>query len=151
MDRKSWIRVVEIVLVLPATAYLAPMAAFIALGMMFAVGQDAGLGITAELMLMGVVVSFLAAPVGMLSLWMTMLMPYDALARHRILRILLLMGIGVGIADAVYWLWALSRHPHTAWNIWLLMLAGPIMVSMRYAFRLVRLTIQLRSPKPSGG
>ena len=136
MSRKSWIRVAEIILVLPATVYLAPLAAFSALGVMFAIVQDVGLGFTAEFMLIRVMASFLAAPVGMISLWIAMMMPYGPVRSQRNLRILLVIGIGVGIADVIYWLWFFSRQPSTDWGIWLVMLGGPIIVGTRYALRL---------------
>ena|SRR6516225_8769844 len=61
MDRHIWIRSAEIVLLLPATAFLAPMAAASALGMMFAIVQDARFGLVAELMLIRLMALFTAA------------------------------------------------------------------------------------------
>jgi hypothetical protein len=59
MDRNTWVRTAEIIVLIPATVFLAPMAAFTALGMMFAIVQDARFGLITELMLIGVMGSFL--------------------------------------------------------------------------------------------
>jgi hypothetical protein len=45
MDRHTWIRSAEILLVLPATVFLAPMAAASALGTMFAIVQGVRRGV----------------------------------------------------------------------------------------------------------
>jgi hypothetical protein len=151
MERKIWIRNAEIVSLLPATAFLAPMAGFTALGMIFALVQEASAGsfnFTAFLVMFGVLVSFLGAPVALASVWAAMAVPPDALARHRVLRIGLLGGILVGIGDAIYWLWTIGHqrgvHESTSglssWMVWLLMLAGPIFAGVHNVLRLARIS-----------
>jgi hypothetical protein len=154
MNKDAWIRGIEIVVILPATVYLAPMAAFSALGTMFAVVQDVRLGLFAELMLIGMMVSFLAATVGMVSLWMAMTVPSDMLVGRRNLRVALVIGIIVGIADACYWLRTIGHQRGTPWNtlcIWLLLLAGPIVVGARHALRLARLGTKAHRPDTTSG
>jgi hypothetical protein len=146
MSRNAWIRSAEFVLVLPATIYLAPMAAFSALGMMFAIVQDVRLGLVAEFMLIGVTVSFLAAVVGIISLWMAMTVPAEILASRSTLRVGLVIGIGAGIAAALYWSWNIGHQRGMSLSIWLLLLAGPIIVGVRHALRLTRLAARPHPP-----
>jgi hypothetical protein len=146
MNRNTWIWTAEIVLVLPATMYLAPMAASSALGMMFAIVQDLRLGWDAQFMLIGMMVWFLAAVVGIISLWMAMTVPAESLARCSTLRVGLVIGIGAGIAAALYWLWNIGHERGMSLSIWLLMLAGPIIVGIRHAFRLTRLAAHVHPP-----
>ena len=144
MSRRAWVRTAEIVLVLPATLFLAPMAGFTAMGMMFAIAEDAHLGSRADLMVVAVMLSFLAAVVGLASLWTAMVLPLQPFARTRTLRGVVLLGIVTGIIDAFYWLWTIAHQPgihetshgFSAWSVWLLMLAGPIVIGFVHALRL---------------
>jgi hypothetical protein len=86
-------------------------------------------------MLIGVMVSFLGAIVGMISLW-TAMASTEALAGRRTLCVALLIGIAVGIADAFYWLWTIGHEHGTQWSAWLLMLIAAIILGARYARRL---------------
>ena len=145
MASKNWIRGVEIVLVLPATIVLAPMAGFSALGMMFAIVQDLRPGLVAVLMLLAIMLSLLVAVAGVAALWAAIVIPAPVLARRRTLRTILLVGIAGGVADSLYWLWTIDHQRGiretsdgiSAWSLWLLILAGPIIVAVRYTIQLI--------------
>ena len=147
MNRDAWIRTAEIVVLLPATTVLAPLAAAGATGMMFAIAQDTRFGIRAELMLLGVLASLLAGVIGLVALWIAMMLRGERRLRRTGLRLALLVGIVAGIADAVFWIWTVGHQrgsvPGALW-IWILMLAGPIVVAVRHALALARLTSSLR-------
>ena len=149
MSRDLWIRNTEIVLLLPATIVMAPMAAFAALGMVFAIVQQT-FGSSAFLMMFIVLVAFVAGPLGLASLWAALLVPRQTFAHNPIIRIAVACGILLGIADAIYWLSAL-RHElsslgPSAWSMWLAMLVGPIAAGVH---QLIRVLLPVRSA--SGG
>src|SRR5690348_5360464 len=143
--RRKWTRGAEIVLVLPATILLVPLAGFTALGLLFAIVQDIRLGPAAELTLVLKMFLFLVPIAGIASLWVAMMGSAELLANRK-LRILTLIGILAGVADAIFWLCTVTqqRGIHetnnvlSTWLLWLLLLAGPILIGIRQASRLLR-------------
>ena len=149
MSRDLWIRNTEIVLLLPATIVMAPLAAFAALGMVFAIVQQK-FGFGAFVMMFMVLAAFVAGILGMVSLWASLVVPSQTFAHSPLIRVGVACGILVGIADAFYWLFTLRHELNSlgpsAWSMWLLMLVGPIAAGIHQLFRLVLGSGQTRSP-----
>jgi hypothetical protein len=143
--RSKWIRGAEIVLLLPATILFVPLAGFTALGILFAIVQDIRFGPAAELTLVLKMFLFLVPIAGITSLWVATMGSAELLANRK-LRILTLIGILAGLADATFWLYTVTQqsgiHETTSvlstWLLWLLMLAGPILTGIRQVSRLLR-------------
>lgn len=140
MSRGLWIRNTEIVLLLPATILMAPMAAFAALGMFFAIVQQK-FGFSGFLMMFMVLAAFVAGILGLVSLWASLVVPSQTFAHSPIIRIGVACGILLGIADAFYWLFTLRHELNSlgpsAWSMWLVMLVGPMAAGVHQLFRLV--------------
>ena len=140
MSRDLWIRNTEIVLLLPATIVMGPMAAFAALGMVFAIVQQK-FGLSAFLTMFMVLVAFVAGLLGLVSLWAALLVPSQTFAHSPIIRITVACGILLGIADAIYWLFSLRHELNSlgpsAWSMWLVLLVGPVAAGVHQLFRLL--------------
>ena len=86
----------------------------------------------------------LAGVLGIAALWVVVLS--DGAARlGRGGRLVLAVGLLLGIAAAARWLWVMGTGGHrygaATWTVWLLLLGGPIVVA---SFRLVQLWSSLR-------
>lgn len=138
---------VEMVTLLPATLVLAPLAAFAALGMFFVIAQDVIKGpftYSTDAGLIKALFWLIGGVLGIVAVWLAVALPYDAIVRSAALRIGILSGILVGIADAVHLLWTMARDQGTAitigrlgWAVWIVMLAGPLCTGIRQMFRLI--------------
>ena len=140
--RSTWIRATEMILLLPATLYLAPLASFSAVGLLLAMAQDVHFGLAAEWILLKLLIAFVAGVVGIASLWTAMLVSSRVFDRRPVFRTTILLGLLAGLADAVYWLCTIARQPGThqgalsTWAVWVLILAGPVFVGIEYVLRL---------------
>ena len=138
---------VEVVTLLPATLVLAPLAAFASLGMLFVIAQDVFKGpftYSTDAGLIKALFWLIGGVLGIVAVWLAVALPYDAIVRSAALRIGILSGILVGIADAVHLLWTMARDQGTAvtlgkvgWAVWILMLAGPVCTGIHQMFRLI--------------
>ncbi len=141
MRRDLWLRNVEIALLAPASLVMAPMAVFAALGMGFALVQQTFL--IAIVMLFMLLIAFLAGILGLACVWASLVVPAHKFVHSRSIRIGLACGILLGIADALYWLSTLRAQLNnlgpSGWGVWLLMVAGPIIVGIHQFVRLMRL------------
>jgi hypothetical protein len=90
-----------------------------------------------------VLFAFLAGLVGLACVWVCLVVSSEKLVRRRSLRIGLACGILLGIGDAVFWLSSMRRELNSlgssGWAVWLLMLAGPIIVGTHQFVRLTKL------------
>lgn len=148
-----WVRNGEIVLILPATVLMLPMAAFAALGMALALVQAQSLGLhgsalfTAMRIELFVIMAFIAGIVGFAALWSALLIPAGTFVRRKALRIGTACGVLLGIASAAYWFWPESHHGRghsdhigfSGWAIWFVMLVGPLTVGVHQIIRLISL------------
>jgi hypothetical protein len=138
---------VEVVTLLPATLVLAPLAAFASLGMFFVIAQDVIKGpftYSTDAGLIKALFWLIGGVLGIVAVWLAVTLPYDAIVRSAVLRIGILLGILVGIGDAVHLLWTMARDQGTAvtlgkvgWAVWILMLAGPVCTGIHQMFRLI--------------
>jgi hypothetical protein len=135
------------VMLLPATLVLMPMAAFASLGMLFVIAQDVFKGsftYSADAGLIKALLWLVGGVFGMVAVWLAVALPYNAIVRSAALRIGILSGILLGIADAIHLLWTMARDQGTAitigrvgWAVWILMLAGPLCSGIHQMFRLI--------------
>lgn len=138
---------VEMVTLLPATLVLAPLATFASLGMFFVIAQDVIKGpftYSTDAGLIKALLWLIGGVLGIVAVWLAVTLPYDAIVRSAVLRIGILLGILVGIGDAVHLLWTMARDQGTAitlgkvgWAVWILMLAGPVCTGIHQMFRLI--------------
>jgi len=138
---------VEMVTLLPATLVLAPLATFASLGMFFVIAQDVIKGpftYSTDAGLIKALFWLIGGVLGIVAVWLAVTLPYDAIVRSAVLRIGILLGILVGIGDAVHLLWTMARDQGTAvtlgkvgWAVWILMLAGPVCTGIHQMFRLI--------------
>jgi len=130
---------------LPATFFMAPMAAFAALGMSFAIIHQAspgGLGLIAVLLMLKVLAAFLGAIIGTTATWAALTISTDTM-RRSVIRSTVIWGIVIGLADVVYWAGPVLDQQRKALDyqaaiLWLLMLLGPIATGVHHLIRLWR-------------
>jgi hypothetical protein len=83
-----------------------------------------------------------AAVVGVLALWVAVLAGSPAALRAGPARWWLAAGLLVGVMAAGRWLWLLAAGPHGygagTWALWLLLLAGPLVLGIYYLGVLLR-------------
>jgi hypothetical protein len=147
MSRHSQIRIVEMVMLLPATLVLMPMAAFASLGMLLVIAQDLFKGPfthSGDAALIKALFWLIGGVFGIAAVWLAVTLPHHALGRSATLRIGIVVAIVVGIADAVHLLWTMARDQGTAltigrvgWAVWIVMLAGPLCTGVHQIFRLI--------------
>jgi hypothetical protein len=147
MTRVTWIRIVEMVTLLPATLVLMPIAAFASLGMLFVIAQDVfknSFRYSTDAGLIEALFWLVGGVFGIIAVWLAVALPYEAIVGSAALRIGISSGILVGIADAVHLLWTMARDQgvaltigRTGWAVWALMLAGPLCTGIHQVFRLM--------------
>lgn len=142
-DQRRIRQVLEVVLGLaPATLFLLPFLLIGGLGMVIAAFAGGGLDWPTALLIGWA----LAGAVGIAALWVVFL-SNDVARLGGGTRLVLTVGLLLGIAAATRWLWTTSTSGHrygaTTWGVWLVLLGGPLVVS---ALRLV----QLWSPRRDG-
>jgi len=134
---------------LPATILLLPMLLAGGLGTLmalltwaFAPGHswdDRWAGITGTLPILLWVV---AAGIGVLALWVAVLADSPAALRAAAGRWWLAAGLGIGVVAASRWMWLLATGTHatdaSGWALWLVLLAGPLVLGIYYLGVLVR-------------
>jgi hypothetical protein len=120
---------------------MAPLAAFAGLGMAFALVQQKFL--IAVAMLLMLLIAFIVGILGLTCVWVSLLIAPQKFVHRRRIRIGIACGIVIGIADALYWLATLRSELNSlgpsGWGMWLLMLAGPIIVGTHQFVRLMRM------------
>jgi hypothetical protein len=135
------------VMLLPATLVLMPMAAFASLGMLLVIAQDVFKGpftYSADAALIKALFWLIGGVFGIAAVWLAVTLPHRAIVRSATLRIGIVVAIVVGIADAVHLLWTMARDQGTAltigragWAVWIVMLAGPLCTGVYQIFRLI--------------
>ena len=148
MIRPTWIRNAEIISILPATILLLPTAGFAALGMVFAIAQDSSTSwftLDALLQMLKVLGLFLCGFIGIISLWLALILPSRIVISRTIPRLSIFVGVLIGVADALYWLWTMAHDRSVGrslgsfgWAVWLTLLIGPLVVSIHQIMRLTR-------------
>jgi hypothetical protein len=134
---------------LPATVLLLPLLFAGGLGSALAVvaglmepGRSAGerwTGVSAP----GLMLAWVgAAGVGVLALWVAVLAEDPATLRQSSLRWWLVAGLGLGLLAAMWWLRIMGAGDHRydarTWILWLVMLAGPVVLGSYYLVALLR-------------
>lgn len=124
----------------PATLLLLPFLLVGALGTVFAIAAGGAMDRPTAML----IVWALAGTVGIAALWVAVL--NDGAARlSQGARVVLSVGLLLGIVAAARWLWVMSTSGHrygaATWGVWLVLLGGPLVVA---AFRLVQLWISPR-------
>ena len=83
-----------------------------------------------------------AAGIGVLALWVSVLAEDAAALRRPPLRWWLVAGLGLGLLAAGWWLWTMGASNHDydlrTWIVWLVMLAGPLVLGSYYLVSLLR-------------
>jgi hypothetical protein len=162
MSRHSQIRIVEMVMLLPATLVLMPMAAFASLGMLLVIGQDVfkdSFTYSADAALIMALFWLVGGVFGIAAVWLAVTLPHHAIVRSIPLRIGIVSAILVGIADVVHLLWTMARDQGTAltigrvgWAVWIVLLAGPLCTGVHQIFRLItNPTLVATSVEPTRG
>lgn len=141
-----WARYLEFALLLPVTL-IVPLGAFATLGIGFALVQQKSSTVAMTLFML--IIKFVAGILGLTCVWLSLLIPTEKFVNGRHLRIGMACGIVVGIVDAVYWVATLrselNRLGPSAWGIWMVMLAAPIIVAIHQFVKLVRVRGVARS------
>jgi hypothetical protein len=137
---RGWRVLLTVVVLAPATFLLLPFLMVGALGIAMAAVAGGAID-RATAVLIGWA---LGGTLGMVALWVVVLSDGAARLRHRS-RLLLAVGLLLGIAAAMRWLWEMGTSGHrygaTTWTVWLLLLGGPIVVA---SSRLAQLWSSLR-------
>jgi hypothetical protein len=140
---------VEIILgPLPATLLVLPFAMAGAAGTAFAAAAilaDRAIPFSSRLMMLRgpgeLMLWILSAVLGLSALWFAVLADEMEVPHRSRLRVVLILGLLVGIAAAVRWLFVMGRsgenYGRATWVTWIVLLLGPIVVGARHLFLLV--------------
>ena len=85
--------------------------------------------------------TMLGAGLGLVSLWLLLLFGREQICARPKGRMAVLVCQFTGIAAAVYWFAVLGAPtrgvPLRAWTLWTVLLSGPVLVSLKYLYRLL--------------
>jgi hypothetical protein len=147
MRKGRAITVLEIALgLLPASVVLLPLLMAGATGTAVAVvviladgSRPFSTRLTMALPSAGIILWVLCATVGMLALWVAVLSRQEVDHRPRA-RAVLITSLVCGSVAAILWLYDMGRTTHDlkTWAVWIGFLGGPLIVSARHLFVLVR-------------